>query len=58
VFASSAEDAARVGFDDAFIYQELDKKIAKRKLKTTQLKIDGHLLPFVEWKKSEKKIKY
>jgi tRNA(Arg) A34 adenosine deaminase TadA len=36
-FATSREDAAKAGFDDAEIYKELELPFAKRKLPTEQL---------------------
>lgn len=58
VYASNQKDAAKVGFDDQFIYEELARSTNKRKLKTTQILHPSHLLPFQEWTKSNKKIKY
>jgi tRNA(Arg) A34 adenosine deaminase TadA len=57
-FASEQHDAARVGFDDAFIYEELKRPLAKRKLKTVQIKKGEHLQPFRLWAQDSKKIKY
>lgn len=33
-FGNARQDAAKIGFDDEFIYEELDREIEKRKLKT------------------------
>jgi guanine deaminase len=35
-FAASREDAQEIGFDDAFIYQELDRAVESRSLHTEQ----------------------
>lgn len=37
VYACGREDAAAVGFDDGFIYEELDKPITERSIPTEQL---------------------
>ena len=36
-YANTAKDAADIWFDDAFIYKELDKKLADRKIPMEQL---------------------
>lgn len=58
VFASSKNDAADVGFDDAFIYDEIALPIEERKLKTSFIKPENYLLPFNLWKLSDKKEEY
>jgi len=58
VFASSKKDAAEVGFDDDYIYEELRKKYSDRKLKTIQEIHPTHLIPFQEWKSNHHKIRY
>jgi guanine deaminase len=37
VFAASREDAARAGFDDAFLYQELAEPLAARSIPTIRI---------------------
>lgn len=37
VFACTKEDAASIGFDDAFIYEEINLKLEERKIKTENL---------------------
>jgi tRNA(Arg) A34 adenosine deaminase TadA len=58
-FGASAADAARAGFDDAFLYQELRKDSAERKLlPATQLLGDGAWASFAAWLASTNKIDY
>jgi tRNA(Arg) A34 adenosine deaminase TadA len=57
-FGASAADAARAGFDDAFLYEELRKDKAKRKLPATQLLGDEAWASFAAWLASPNKIEY
>lgn len=57
-FANTQKDAQRIGFDDKWIYQELAKPIAKRKIKMKTLMRDEAKIAFAAWKKTEKKIPY
>ena len=57
-YANTKKDAARIGFADNFIYQELEKPLAKRKLRFEQLMRRGALKIFKEWKRKNNKIKY
>lgn len=57
-FAGTKIDAARAGFDDAFIYKELPLDIKHRQLPTETMMHDEALQPFDEWMKSSDKIKY
>ena len=57
-FATSREDAAKAGFDDAEIYKELELPFAKRKLPTEQLmKSEGEEI-FKTWIDCEFKTEY
>lgn len=58
VFATSKNDAADVGFDDAFIYDEIGKPYASRSLTTEYIAEDGFKLPFRLWQQNEDKIEY
>ena len=58
VFAANKQQATDAGFDDAFIYKELEMNYIDRSLPTIQLAEDNNNLPFKHWKESEKKIKY
>ena len=58
-YGASAADAARAGFDDTFIYQEIRKNNAERKfLTTTQLLGDEAWASFAAWIASPNKVKY
>ena len=57
-FAASAEDAARAGFDDAFLYSELRKPAAARTLPETQLLREEAWASFAAWIASAAKIPY
>ncbi len=57
-YGASAADAARAGFDDAFLYQELRKEDAARVLPTTQLLGAEAWSSFQAWIDSPNKIEY
>lgn len=58
VFAASKDDAASVGFDDSFIYNEIPKAIHERKLDTYQALQKEAYAPFEIWKNMEQKTEY
>jgi guanine deaminase len=57
-YACTKEDAAHIGFDDQFIYDEIGIPIEKRSINMKQLLVDGHMLPFTTWDKSIEKKEY
>ena len=57
-YANNKADAAAVGFDDQFIYDELDKKMDNRKLPFVQLLRDEAQGVFKLWKDLENKTEY
>lgn len=57
-FANTKADAAAIHFDDAFIYEELSRDLAQRKLPTVQLLREEALVAFDKWKYSSQKIEY
>jgi tRNA(Arg) A34 adenosine deaminase TadA len=57
-FGASAADAARAGFDDAFLYEEMRKKHNERTLPSTQLIGDEAWASFQAWIDSANKVKY
>ncbi len=57
-YGASAADAARAGFDDAFLYGELRKDSDKRKLPSTQLLGEEAWASFQAWLDSPNKIDY
>ena len=48
-YAATKDDAARAGFDDAFIYRELALDPSQRRLATTRLPDDEALATFRAW---------
>ncbi|MFA5834906.1 MAG: nucleoside deaminase [Bacteroidota bacterium] len=57
-FANGRGDAAKIGFDDEFLYEELPKKISNRKIPTAQLMREEALAAFREWEQKHDKIQY
>jgi tRNA(Arg) A34 adenosine deaminase TadA len=57
-FANLAADAARVGFDDAFIYREIAQPHARREIPMTQMMREEALAAFRAWEKKPNKIEY
>lgn len=57
-YANTKYDAAEIGFDDKFIYDELDLPVEKRKLPVVQLLRNEAIEAFKEWQKSGIKIQY
>lgn len=49
-FANSRADAAEAGFDDAFIYEELNRDIRERKLPITRIYQPEAIEPLRVWK--------
>jgi guanine deaminase len=57
-YACSAEDAARAGFDDAFLYAEFRKDQSERSLPVSQLLRDEAWASFAAWIDTPNKIAY
>ncbi len=57
-FASTAEDAARAGFDDRFIYEQLEVEYADRSIPTTQMMRAEAQEAFALWSRSNQRIDY
>jgi tRNA(Arg) A34 adenosine deaminase TadA len=57
-YGASAADAARAGFDDAFLYREFRKDKTERSLPATQLLGDEAWSSFAAWIASVNKIEY
>ncbi len=57
-FAGTKDDAARIGFDDAFIYKELHLPIHERKLPTEAMMNAEAQAPFVAWQEKDDKVEY
>ncbi|HEY0702998.1 MAG TPA: nucleoside deaminase [Candidatus Acidoferrales bacterium] len=57
-FGGAADDAAAAGFDDAFIYAEIQRPHADRKIPMTQLMHHQALAAFLAWTAKNGKIQY
>jgi tRNA(Arg) A34 adenosine deaminase TadA len=57
-YGASAADAARAGFDDAFLYGEFRKDSSQRKLRSMQLLAGEAWASFAAWIASPNKIEY
>ncbi|HTG30204.1 MAG TPA: nucleoside deaminase [Methylomirabilota bacterium] len=57
-FANTAEDAAGIGFDDAFIYSELKLPHTQHKIPTRQMMREEALAAFRAWSEKLDKIVY
>lgn len=57
-FANTKEDAAKIQFDDQFIYEEIEKPFAERRLITKQIMRNEAIKSFQDWEDLESKIRY
>lgn len=57
-YANTKNDAKNIGFDDSFIYEELEKPLNERKVKAIQMEREKALQAFKMWQESEDKIEY
>jgi guanine deaminase len=57
-FASTASDAAAAGFDDAFIYDELQTPAEERRIPMTEVQREEALVIFQEWLAKSDKTPY
>ena len=57
-YGSSQVDAAKAGFDDQFIYDEIPLPYKERKIPFEQLEKDMAQKPFEIWKEKENKTQY
>ncbi|PTX19986.1 tRNA(Arg) A34 adenosine deaminase TadA [Pontibacter mucosus] len=57
-FGNRHEDAARIGFDDSFIYEELEKPLQKRRIPMVQLLPEEAKVAFEAWEKKPDKQRY
>ena len=57
-YGSNQQDAANIGFDDAFIYKELNLPYEKRSIPFEQVGREIALEPFKKWSEKEDKIEY
>jgi len=49
VFACSREDAAKIGFDDDYIYKEIPLPLSERQIKTDQVSREEGVKVFDDW---------
>ncbi|MDZ7827379.1 MAG: nucleoside deaminase [Gammaproteobacteria bacterium] len=56
--ANTREDAATAGFDDAFLYEELDRPVPERRLPMHRLQHPGADEPMQIWLRLEDRIEY
>lgn len=57
-YGNSKRDAAAIGFDDAFIYEELELKPEDRRLKSEVLLPEEALKAFRDWEGKADKVEY
>src|SRR5271163_2977559 len=57
-FANTAEDAAKIGFDDSFIYHEIPLPLDQRAIPTKQIMREEALAGFRAWTDRPNKIPY
>ncbi|SHI84687.1 tRNA(Arg) A34 adenosine deaminase TadA [Hymenobacter daecheongensis DSM 21074] len=57
-YGNTKQDAAAIGFDDQFIYEELDKPLPDRQIPMQQLLRDEALAGFEAWTTKEGKTEY
>lgn len=57
-YGNTRQDAAAIGFDDEFLYQELPKPIDARSIPTQQIEAAKAKVAFDEWDRKEDKIRY
>ena len=57
-YACTKKDAAKIGFDDAFIYREMNLDLSERSLPTVQLMNKEGTEVFKEWEAKSDKVEY
>jgi guanine deaminase len=57
-YANTKIDAAEIGFDDNFIYQEIEKPMQERRLPVSQMLQTEAIQAFRLWDKSDLKVRY
>ena len=57
-YANTRRDAAKIGFDDEWLYREIARPVSRRKLPMKQLFRKDALEVFAEWKNKPDKIRY
>jgi guanine deaminase len=57
-YACTRQNAAEAGFDDAFIYEQLQLRPGERTINGNCVPVESPLAPFIEWAQSTQKIDY
>jgi guanine deaminase len=57
-YANTRQDAARIGFDDAFLYHEIPLPMAQRVIPATRLLAEEARAVFDAWQAKADKIRY
>lgn len=57
-FGNTAADASAIGFDDSFIYEQLDVPVARRAIPMVQLMREEALAAFAEWERKSDRVPY
>lgn len=57
-YGNTKTDAKNIGFDDSFIYDEIDLKPEKRKVKTVQVLAEEAIKAFEAWTEKDDKVEY
>ena len=57
-YCNTRYDAANIGFDDNFIYEEFEKSNKNKSIQIIQIDSKLKNKPFMLWKESNTKIKY
>lgn len=57
-YGNTKADARNIGFDDSFIYKEIDLPLAERRIKAIQLLPEEAIKAFMEWENNEEKTPY
>jgi guanine deaminase len=57
-FAANSTDAAKIGFDDSLIYDQLKKTLETRKIPMSQLMREDALRVFRAWEEKPDKVRY
>ena len=57
-YASTKSDAAKIQFDDQFIYEEIEKSKENRSIPFIQVTSNGYEEPFALWEKTKDKVEY
>jgi tRNA(Arg) A34 adenosine deaminase TadA len=57
-FAATASDAAAAGFDDSFIYTEMQRPSAERQIPLERMMREISLEPFRAWEQKGDRIRY